>query len=205
MNEGVEPIANLFFDRLASNADAFIEDQTRNFGIFSVSETATNDQLWALYANDGRGFVVNFNATHNFFRTAGNELTDWPRFHKVTYTDERLDDFWRNPLYLFAVKKKRWSFEEEWRMIKSREECDEIISVMGEDIFLCRVRPGMVTSIIFGYSYDLNNVGADIKSFASLDPTVKFQKAMIDHEQGCISIVPLDDETTSQCTQTVPR
>jgi hypothetical protein len=182
--------ADSFFDQLAINADAFIEEQVRELGIFSVSETATNDQLWALYANEGRGFVVSFKVTHSFFRTSKSGTVNWPLFHKVTYSDEHIDDFWKNPLYLFAVKKKRWNFEEEWRMIKQRRDCDEVISLRGEDVFLCSVKPCMVDSIIFGYAYDRENLNSDILDFAKFDPNINFQTAFIDYSRGCISISP---------------
>jgi hypothetical protein len=182
--------ADLFFDQLAINSDAFVEEQVRELGIFSVSETQTNDQLWALYASEGRGFVVSFNVTHSFFRTSKSGTVKWPLFHKVTYSDEHIDDFWKNPLYLFAVKKERWNFEEEWRMIKRRCDCDEVISLPGEDIFLCSLEPGMVDSIIFGYAYDQANLRSDMLDFAKFDPNINFQIAVIDYSRNCISVSP---------------
>jgi hypothetical protein len=113
-------------------------------------------------------------------------------FHKVTYSDEHIDDFWRNPLYLFAVKKKRWNFEDEWRMIKLRTNCDEVISVAGEDVFLCKITPGMVDAIIFGYAYDPRNLKSDMDELTKFDPKIKFRKAIINQTQGCISIIPLN-------------
>jgi hypothetical protein len=68
VNETVESLINSFFDQLAMNSDDFIEEQVRELGIFSVSATATNEQLWALYANEGRGFVVSFDVKHIFLK-----------------------------------------------------------------------------------------------------------------------------------------
>jgi hypothetical protein len=182
-------MTDMWFEFLSLNANTIIDEITSSLGIFSASENSTNDQLWALYASEGRGFSVGFNVQHPFFRTAKHELKDWPLFHKVNYTDDKIQDFWKNPYYLFAVKKRHWSFEEEWRMLKSAPECDLIEDYGGEKLFLCDVVPGMINSIIFGYGYKEDQLDVDARSILSFDPAISIKKAYIDTLNGCIAVI----------------
>jgi Protein of unknown function (DUF2971) len=182
--KNIEIAIDFLFEHFSANADAMIEKLASAMGIFSVSETPTNEQLWALYANEGHGFCVGFNIQHPFFKTSKGVIKGWPLFHHVTYTDSKIQDFWRNPFYFFAVKKAKWSFEDEWRMIKETSECDFSEERGGETLFFCRVLPGMIQSIVFGYDYDKDRRLEDIHSIHVFDPSIEIQEVRVDAESG---------------------
>ena len=112
-------------------------------------------------------------------------ITDWPAHL------EKIADFWRNPFYLFAVKKADWSFENEWRMIKKGTDCDHVEGTSNEELFLCDVKTGMIHSIIFGYSYNETAIKKDIENMISFDPTIQFNQAKINLNTDRIEIMGL--------------
>jgi hypothetical protein len=53
----IDAMIGSLFSNLAANSDKMIDDIISDIGILSVSETATNHQLWALYADSGKGVL----------------------------------------------------------------------------------------------------------------------------------------------------
>src|SRR6266480_2964829 len=47
---------------------AIYEMNDKNFGILSLSEESTNAFMWERYADHGRGFLVEFEPSHSWFR-----------------------------------------------------------------------------------------------------------------------------------------
>ena len=183
MNQ-VEPFVEAAFAAMNVGAEQGIAEMTANLGIFSLSEVADSDPMWGLYASSGSGFVVEFNSDHDFFKAAnGNNL-----LRKVKYTDERIPDFWRNPLYLFLIKKQKWSFEREWRMIKRLSECDSVAVHHGDEVHVCRVLPGMIKSVIFGYNYDQRRLVADGSQLLTFHPKIHIQVAVANSSTGRIEL-----------------
>jgi hypothetical protein len=183
--EQVAPFTELSFDVINAGAEHAFEDTTSKLGIFSVSETPVNEQMWGLYSNSGSGFVVEFDA-HNHFFIAPNGRN---LFRKVKYTNQRVRDFWENPLYLFMVKNENWLFEREWRMLKQLTDCDETKVHGSDNIHLWCVMPGMIKSVIFGYNYDQQKLaehGARIQAY--FDPSIHIQWAVANRSSGEIEL-----------------
>lgn len=152
-------------------------------GIFSVTEDPLSDQLWALYADCGRGFVVELNCRHKFFMNASRNISV---FKKVVYSDLKSDEFFKNPYYLFLVKNAKWSFENEWRAIKNVAECD---FKSGEDVHIWKLPTGAISSVIFGYNYPESTVSEDISSMLDFDKNINVRRAFVDESLSRISIV----------------
>lgn len=187
----IGPAVDHIFGTMAQQSDDILRTMTDGIGIFSVSETPTNEQLWAYYASSGRGFAVAFNAQHPFFSVKQDDGTLVNGLRRVKYTDDKIHDFWSNPHYLFLVKKKRWSFEQEWRMIKVLSQCEEIVDVNNEKIHLCNVVQGMISSIIYGYEYDAAARQEDMRRIKTFDPQIVFRQVAVNHSSGELEIVAL--------------
>lgn len=149
-----------------------LEDLIARWGIFSISETPNNQQMWAHYASDGAGFVVGFDAQHPFFFSSAVPRKNLIR--KVVYSDERVSNFWRNPYFLFLVKDSGWSYEREWRMMKELHECEEHRVVDGKDVFLANVPRAVIKEIYFGYAYDPTKIETDVNELSrdNWEPTL---------------------------------
>jgi hypothetical protein len=136
------------------------------------------------YASSGAGFVIEFNAEHEFFKAPNGRSL----LRKVKYTNERAKDFFANPLALFQVKGDKWSFEQEWRMLKELSQCDEKRLNGQELIYVSRLKLGMMRSVIFGYNYDereLARHGAKLRMF---DPELHIKCAFVNPSRGEIEV-----------------
>ena len=78
-------------------------------GYLSLSETSKNILMWSHYAHNHKGYVLGFNANHNYFSYG---------IKKIEYSDTRP---WHNPTQseqdaqLFYTKSTDWAYEKEYR------------------------------------------------------------------------------------------
>ena len=185
LGQKLELIVNLTFGpAFADNVLAKIID---TIGIFSVSETGTNVQLWGLYATSGRGFVLELNPYHELFIAQKTKITS---FRKVKYTDDIIQALMSNPYYLFLIKNKKWEFEDEWRIIKILSEFDERMNIGDDEIYLWNVRPGMIRSVIFGYNYDQATAVEDALNISKFDGQIEFRQAVTGEVPGQLELLP---------------
>lgn len=180
---------DLAFANMDLGADEILQEMMGQFGVFCVSEIPDNHQMWAHYASSGRGFVAEFDSEHPFFRPqdATRNL-----LRKVRYADEIISEFWQNPLYLFQVKERGWSFEREWRVLKNLSDCDAATGTE-RDVHICYVKPGMIKSIIFGYHYPKEELILQGTTIRSFDSNIKIQRAIPDFASRTIQIERLLD------------
>lgn len=132
----------------------------RNFGLLSLSETATSKLMWSFYSDGGRGFVVEFDPSHEWFNCKMADNDSYRHIRQVRYVVDR------EPMY-FASKEDaatrdeavlytktiEWEFEEEWRIIRGFKEAKEM---KGQDtyqneIFLFEIPPSAIRAVILGY------------------------------------------------------
>lgn len=184
-----EVLTRTALELVNSGADAAFEKLASEIGIFSLTDSANNEQMWGLYGDSGMGFVVELDAHHDFFKASnGRNL-----LRQVLYTDRRLSSFIENPLYLFLVKGEKWAFEQEWRLIKMLSDCDlELLSDRGS-LFLCRVPSGLVRSVIFGYNYSTENLARNLDQIKNFDSSIGAKRAFIDNDKGVIDVRELED------------
>jgi hypothetical protein len=133
------------------------EETLSKVGIFSLSECAANDLMWAHYAEDHRGIAIGFK------RSPGSMLADPLKTLKVVYSNQKpkFSDIFRNslafsatpsggisgasvlrfddPIFIHAVstKPKSWEYEKEWRYIEPRSGL--------------HAAPGLISEIVFGF------------------------------------------------------
>ena len=153
-------------------------------GIFSATESINNVQLWGLYASSGRGYAIELNAQSGAFLYDKGPSAGKSRFQKVVYTDDDSDSFIRNPLYLFLVKDRKWEFEQEWRIIKPLNNCNNI----NGNVFTDVLSAGSIRRIIFGYNFDQSNIDLCRSKIVERDAAVRFSVAQLDIPSRNISL-----------------
>lgn len=120
-------------------------------GVLSLTEEPDNDVMWAHYAANHSGFVLEFDSSHPFF--------DFPNrlgassIKKVVYKEpavlpyisaDNVDD-------LFYIKKVQWAYEQEWRVLRVIESADASIDLPDSTkIRLFALPPDCITGVIFG-------------------------------------------------------
>src|ERR1700679_3722072 len=65
------------------------EMNDKNFGILSLSEESTSACMWKRYADQGRGFLVEFDPSHLWFRQKIAEDDDLRHLRRVIYVADR--------------------------------------------------------------------------------------------------------------------
>jgi hypothetical protein len=169
------------FASLTVASGQWIENMTSKLGILSLSANPFSRVMWSLYASAGRGFLVEFDTAHPFFRAPNGKNVIRP----VNYKDEFGQTFFENPMSLLVTKHKEYSFEDEWRMIKNLDECDEKIPTSAGDMHFCKLPSGTIKSVVFGYNYDQSNFANDAASIRVLfDKNIKIKICRVNRQTG---------------------
>jgi hypothetical protein len=121
--------------------------------------------MWAHYASNHTGFVIEFNEKHSFF-DRGSEVGHLKKVRysitrpEVTLLDPALSDLehlyqWINDI--FCVKSEHWDYEQEWRMIVALRNCQNVLASQQDDIYLFELPKSCITGIILGCRISTEN------------------------------------------------
>ncbi|WP_305843054.1 DUF2971 domain-containing protein [Photobacterium leiognathi] len=122
-----------------SASDSFLSDTVDNtfsqkelddfvfskYGIISFTETKDNLLMWSHYGDNHKGFVVEFNYNHNYFRSMFNNSSNdiEGNIYRVLYRKERFHGKSTEEdsafLELFFHKSDEWEYEKEHRLLIS--------------------------------------------------------------------------------------
>lgn len=120
---------------------------TEHLGILSLSKRNDNLLMWAHYANEHKGFVVEFDYENNFFNQNKNNLAC---LKDVAYTKYRPHielKFNREDYAIYLNKSFEWKYEEELRMFL---ELDKAIKKIDNEIYLFKFPKQAIKSIYMG-------------------------------------------------------
>ncbi len=181
----IAPATDIVFTHLEAQFDQIVESVISEGGVLSLTEDPINEQMWAHYAEQGKGFVVGLKAQHPFFVHQDGQVTRH-LLKKVIYTDTHIDNFWRNPYYLFLVKGTGWSYEREWRMFKRLNTSDEIVSTVSPPIHLWTLPVDIVETIHFGHGYARSDMTTDIATLSRLGANPTLFKIDVNQSSGTL-------------------
>lgn len=87
------------------------------FGVLSLTERPDNLLMWAHYAGEHSGFLIEFDPGHVFFdqRSAEEQLDCC--LQPITYSDTRPAVGWKGYVLALLTKSPQWAYEQEWRMV----------------------------------------------------------------------------------------
>lgn len=141
---------------LSETIKKIYETNDKNFGILSLSELATSSCMWDRYANQGRGFLVEFDSYHSWFNQKISKDDDLRHLRPISYVADR------TPAYLLAVtaqdylytKEMKWEYEKEWRIILNFNSaaCKVGKDNTGTDVLLFAIPPDCLLSVTVGYN-----------------------------------------------------
>lgn len=126
----------------------FDEVMNNTLGILSLTTNPDNLLMWAHYANEHRGFVIELDEKHNFFKSKEENNYIYNGIQKVNYSEIRPDKFLKDFEFkdLLLVKSKEWAYENEYRIIQKLEDADEVKS----DIYLFKLPRNLVKAVYCG-------------------------------------------------------
>jgi hypothetical protein len=138
-----DSMPDLIFNRLAQGS-----------GILSLTEDPTNPPMWAHYADNQSGFVLQFDDAHEWFRQRRSDSDDFRHLRKVSYVSAPESRYIMDldAADILYSKSAEWQYEREWRIIRSLEEA----SVIDGDVYLFEFPPQILTGIIFGLRSDFS-------------------------------------------------
>lgn len=129
--------------------EAYQKISLPRWGVFSLCERKNNLLMWAHYADEHKGMVVELDKHHIFFKQNRTADDIESVLKKVKYTFIRpevhiLENDDREKI-LFT-KSRHWKYEKEWRAIRILEKCDKMI----ENMHLFQFEPTLITGLYFG-------------------------------------------------------
>jgi hypothetical protein len=165
-------------------------------GILSLSECVASDLMWAHYAKDHSGFVIEFDETNSFFNQKRSEKDEFFHLRKVSYLKNSLRANSMEELVdsdLFASKLSKWAYEREWRMLVPLTGRQPELHNGDEPVHLIQIPKEIIAGVIFGVkaSADLRRKFFSIKKNDPAYSHVQFREAFVDLEKGRISTRPI--------------
>jgi len=153
----------------ALNRDNSIEQILTNVGgrlvALSLSEEQHDSVMWAHYAEQGHGLVLEFDTTHSFF-SQSPKTGKTRRLQKVEYFDGQIEELMEAPLKALISKTTNWAYEKEWRLVLERDEADVVLSGSLNPIHLFDLPAGCISRILLGYNADAKFV-QDVKNITA--------------------------------------
>ena len=113
-----------------------VDDYEHRQGTVCLSETHDNLLMWAHYASDHRGFVVEFDADYFFKFADESEEKIWlfevsrVKYREMRVLDEPTDMYeWFHGTHheIETTKSTHWSYEQEWRMTRPLKDADCVV------------------------------------------------------------------------------
>ncbi len=148
----VKSIVSCFADGALPHVQSGMRAGLRNLGILCLSESFDNLLMWGHYTMNHKGIVIEFNPHHSFFHQQRTEEDDLRYLRKVKYSESRplltLSDLSFEDMCL--TKSLEWKYEQEWRMMVSLADAENVLNINDEDIHLFRVPRQCITGVILG-------------------------------------------------------
>jgi len=163
-----------------------VEVMRAKVGILSLSSTFESFPMWAHYASNASGFVIEFSGLSELFR--GDKTGSLNALKPVQYVSQ-LTGMTFDPATqdrLFFNKHEAWSYEKEWRVIVALSDCDQ----PKPGLHLLQIPISHVTGVIFGWRSTTDDREAIRQAVLSKNPNVVVSRVQID--RGQISLVTLD-------------
>ena len=141
---------------MLNEINKIIQDE---IGIFCVSENVNCFPMWAHYADNAKGFAVEYINLEEVFQ--GDETGELNELKKVNYSEKR-PPVTLEPAPLMAMlysKHQDWSYEREHRVIKHLSECTKEKLSDNSIKFFYKIDPGKyIKRIIVGWNGNFEEI-----------------------------------------------
>lgn len=154
-------------------------------GIFCVSSRNNSLPMWAHYANNAAGYVIEFKNLQSEFSGDGTGILN--QIKKVNYKQKRSGINFKKGSYnsIFFEKDKDWEYESEQRIVTDLDSCLKLETANGA-IYLKEINRDCISKVIFGWKVPQYKIDQLSKEITTINPAVKIVLATI--ENGRIEI-----------------
>lgn len=121
-------------------------------GVFSLTEVGTDQLMWSHYAQSHRGFAIEFDAGHDYFRRRNIPEEELWYLHKVIYADRRprTTVLELDMQAIFLTKHSAWNYEREWKDFRPLTQATKVVEAIPFPIHLFELPPGCFRRVILG-------------------------------------------------------
>jgi hypothetical protein len=142
-----EEIASRRLESVAFGLVDMIKTTRNDIGVLSLSKRSDGLLMWAHYAQDHRGIALGLQLEQCLL-PSNQDSSSLVWLDDVKYLSEKID-FIREgtaPWQSLLRKSEEWSYEEEWRIIRSLNTLRPVTS----EIYVAELRPEAIKSVILG-------------------------------------------------------
>jgi len=150
-------------------------------GILSLTERYDSLPMWAHYAANAKGYVVQFEGLNQKFKE--DPTGSLNVLKPVKYT-ENISGMTFDPSTqdnLFFSKLQDWSYEREWRIVSALSTMDSSnFSGENKKIHLHPIEPSIITRVICGWNVSPDNITSLKKELHNINPNIQVDVASFD-------------------------
>lgn len=159
-------------DYLKNMFNKTVELMSSRCGIFCLSTRYDSLPMWAHYANNALGFVIEFEDLQNVY--PGDETGILNEIKHMDYKNKRSGITFEKGSYnsLFFEKNNDWEYESEKRIITDLSSCIEW-NIGGEVIHIQRISKQHISKVIFGWKIPESTIHKLSKEVCSINSNVK--------------------------------
>ncbi len=181
------PFIEVFLDGVAREVSS-------NVGLFCLTKRRDSLPMWAHYAANASGLVVEFRDLHEVF--CGDSTGILRKPIPVRYEREQFSVTYepRSHESLFLAKFQDWGYEQEVRIVLPLADCRQSMHG-GRLLYSFDVSPKHIARVILGWRMDVSTVDAVVELVRSINPETEVIKAYIG--RGTVR----DGETIYSCTE----
>lgn len=165
-------------DRLAGLLDVFARKVSSSVGLFCLSTRYDSLPMWAHYAKNATGLVVEYADLHLHF--TGDDTGMLSACIPVTYKRENLGVTFDPQSYrsLFFAKDEDWQYEREHRIVLPIAECKRLVKD-GKSLYLHDVPKNNVRRLILGWRMEANEASRVTAQARELNPGTEVVQSKI--------------------------
>jgi hypothetical protein len=154
-------------------------------GIFCISTRYDSLPMWAHYANNASGFVIEFEHLQEIYKGDGTGILN--EIKNIDYKNKRSGINFHNGSYnsLFFEKNKDWEYESEKRVITDLNSCTEL-KIGDEVIYFQEISKKFISKVIFGWKVPRQIIDKLSIELCEINPNIKIAVSRI--ENGFIEI-----------------
>lgn len=177
---------NLLYIRNQMNKT--VDLMSERCGIFSTSSRYNSLPMWAHYANNAKGFVVEFERLDKFF--VGDNTGILNKLDNVVYKTKRSSVSFESGSYksIFFEKDIDWKYENEKRVVTNLSSC-EVMNIGNESIYIKRIPKQYISSVIFGWKINQDEIKTLMNEIKKVNSNINFKVSNVN--DGLIKIIDL--------------
>lgn len=155
-----------------------IDIMSTRCGVFCLSQRFDSFPMWAHYANNAKGFVIEFMDLENEFSDESTGILN--RIEPIVYKTERTGISFNSGSYksIFFEKDIDWEYEKEMRIVTEISSCNS--EVLDErPIYTKKINKQHITKVMFGWNVADSDYLRLAKEINTTNATVIIEKLSI--------------------------